>query len=340
MATSLYLGGGLGHLAAIYLVGTIVGEITRARAALRVCPELRISFKASSWAEGKKMVRFGGNTILVGMPPFILVQTTNVLVASALGPAALAVFSRPLVLLRHLEAFLNKFSYVLTPMAGSLQSSGQDEDIRRLFVQSTRIGVAMTLPAVLILLVFGDVILNVWMGPEYAHIELIATFALGYFLPVAQSTGLRVLVGLNRHGRIGVWSVSVSLLVLVAGVIVLNMTEWSLVRAALLITLPLMLTQGIVTPVVACRMLKIPLSDYLRRVFLAPGLCGSVFASVLLGARILIPDAGLAALAVGIALGAAILAVLYWRYVLTPEQRVRLGKRLPVLRAASARGKA
>jgi O-antigen/teichoic acid export membrane protein len=338
MAGALLLGGGLGHLAIIYFLGTTVGECMRAAAAYRVCPELRIGMKHASWGQGKRILRFGGNNVLIGTPPFLLVQTTNVLVAGTLGAAALAVFSRPISLMRHVETFLNKFSYVLTPMVGSLQSSGQESEIRELFLRSTRYGMAMALPILLVLAIFGDVVLHIWMGPDYAQTALIVVLAAGYCLPVTQVTGLRILVGLNRHGRVGQWSVAISLFALVIGGLTLNSVGWSMVGAALLVTLPLTITYGIISPLQACKELGIPLADYIRQVFKVPVLCGCALAACLFSARWLLPHNEIAALLAGSSAGFLALSVLYWRLLLTVDHKTRIGRFIPLLSGSNSRG--
>lgn len=325
MASVLLLGGGLIGLAWVYLAGAAAAEMVRARAAYRVCPELSISTRHACWSEGRRMLRFGTNTIVAGLPPFLLVQTTNIMLASALGAAALAVFSRPIALLRHVETFLNKFSYVLTPMAGSLQSRGEDQRIEELFLVASRYGVALALPVVLVLAVYGDMILRVWMGPEYARAGLVAVLAFGYFLPVAQSSGLRILVGLNLHGRMGWWGLGICVGSLIAGAVILRWIGWSEERAALLIVIPLTIAQGIIAPAVACRELGIAPLAYLRRVFAAPVFSGVLFGAILLGARVIFADNAFAAFFAGCGTGGLVLAGLYWRYIATDgvKDRVR-----------------
>ena len=83
---------------------------------------------------------------------------------AAFGLVALAVFSRPLALIRMIETFGAKFAYVLTPTASSLQSSGQHERLAQLLLQAGRLGTALALPMILLLAVLGDPIMLAWMG--------------------------------------------------------------------------------------------------------------------------------------------------------------------------------
>jgi O-antigen/teichoic acid export membrane protein len=196
MITALVLGGGIASLAIVYFVGTLFGELLRALMALRVCPELHVRWHYVSWAYGKKVTVFGGKSMVLWLPTLIISQTVNVELAATMGPAALAILSRPLGLVRHAETFLNKFTYILGPMVGSSGEERSDER-RALFMNSTRWCVAFSLPMLIGLAILGDAVIALWMGPHYVHPWLMATVALGMFLPVAQGPAVQILIGLD-----------------------------------------------------------------------------------------------------------------------------------------------
>jgi O-antigen/teichoic acid export membrane protein len=203
MLTVLSLGSGLIGISMFYFFGTVMTEIVRLRVAKSVCPELKIKFALATRTQALEMITFGGKTFLIDISPMLLLQTSNVLIAAHLGPATLALFARPSSLVRNAQTFLNKFAFVLTPTAGSLQGHGRHDEIRRLFLQSTQFSVAITLPMVIILTVFGDEILRIWMGPRYEQGIILFILAIGYFLPISQQSAYTMMAGLNRHGRMG-----------------------------------------------------------------------------------------------------------------------------------------
>lgn len=328
MAASLLLGGGLFSLAAIYFTSTVLTEVFRAMLAFRVCPELSIRLSYIRWTEGKKMLVFGGKSFLLGVPGLIVLQTINVAIVGALGPAALAVFSRPIGLVRHAETFLNKFSHIFTPMAGSLQGKNDVAGLRELLLNGAHYGVAFSLPLVLLLAVLGEALLTVWMGPAYAKGELIALMAVGMFLPMAQGPVVRVLMGLNVHGRIGLVGLVVSTAALIIGFGVIETIGWSLINATIIAVIPLLLVYGILLPAYACHHLKVPLWEYVRRAFLVPVLCGVPFILTLYANRFVFADSPLVLLLSGTLSGALVLGFLYWRYIVPLEYREKILRRL------------
>lgn len=328
MLAALMHGGNIVSLAIVYFAGTVLGETARVILAFRVCPELRIRRAYASWTYGRQMMIFGGKVLLLGVPPLIVFQTVNVQIAAALGPAALAIFSRPVGLVRHSETLLAKFSYMLAPMAGSLQGANQQAEQRELLLYGARWSVALALPAALVLAVLGDPLIALWMGPSYVHAGLMPLLSLGMFLSIGHASMVQVLVGMNLHGRVGVVNAAWVFLALVVGVLVLNHVGWSLLGAGALMVCAIAPSYGILLPTYVCRRLHVSFREYMRKVFLLPSACGTVFVSILLGARMLLRNQPIGAVLTGVSVGGLVLGGLYWRLLLTGEQRAHVVSRL------------
>lgn len=324
MMVALLMGGGLIGMGAVYLVSVIGVESYRKMMSLRVCPGLKIRFSNVRWIETKEVLRFGVKTIVSDMPPLLFVQSSSLLLAWALGPAMLAVFSRPLALIRHVQTLVNKFAFVIVPTAGSLHGSNNREELRKFMIQMTRYGVIITAPLLVTLGVFGDVVLQFWMGDRYANGNLVMVLAIGYFLPVAQNSVLRVLVGMNAHGRPGLMCLVLGSVVFVSGTIVMMMTEWSLMGIAIVLGLALTVGGGVVVPVQVCRLLEVPLSYYVNRVFVGPLFCNVVYGSILVAVRHVGSAQPVASFVVGTSLGGLVLVCLYWRFLFSEEARSRV----------------
>lgn len=324
MIITLLLGGGLAGMALAYMVVILLTEITRSIWAIKICKELVIKFEYIQKHQMKKMIIFGVKTIISGAPNMLVTQATVILLVSSLGPAALAVFARPLALVRHIGAFIAKFAFVLTPTAGSLYGTGKEKELREFFVLTVRYGVAFTLPMILFLAIYGDVILELWMGKNYVQWNLVIVLAAGYFLPVAQSPALRILMGMNKHGKIAVHSLFVMIAVYIAGLVIINITGWNLVSAAVLLVTPLVIGQGLMLPVYACKIFGITILSYLRSVFLLPVLCCLVYALILVLIRYFFQENLLFGMVFGLLAGGIVILALYWTYLLTEDTRKKL----------------
>lgn len=315
MIAAISLGYGLKGLALVNLCGVVATELTRRSVAYRVCPEMRIRLAYVRWPQMRRMLAFGGKSSIHTLGLLVLFQGNYLLVMSQLGPAALALYARPGALVRHVETFVNKFAHVLTPAASSLQARGRDADLRQLLMESTRFATGLALPLFLVLAILGAPILDLWMGPRYEQGLVLAILAVGYLLPVSQQPAVTILTGLNLHGRVGVINLGVALVGVALGIIAMGVLQWKLVGAALALVLPLMIGDGILIPLYACRRLGVSFTEYLRRAFLGPIVCAIPFALCLVAIRVLFGGRPLVALGSAFAAGVVVLGPLYWRYL-------------------------
>ena len=327
MVAVLWAGGGLEGVAAANLAGVTATELARLWAAYRVCPGLRIGWKYADARQARRMLAFGVKSSITGVSRLLLFQTNSVIVASHLGPAMLALYARPMALMKVVETFANKFAFVLSPTASSLQASGRADELKELVLTSTRLGTALVAPIVLALAILGDPILRLWMGARYEQGGVLALLVAGMFLPVAQRTVATILIGLNRHGPLALANLVAALCGV--GLSVLNVTVlgWGLGGAALAIALPMTLGTGVFIPIYACSRLEIPLPEYFRRTFAGPLACVLPCAAWLALSRFLFGDEPLLAVGVGLLGGGLALVPPYWRYV-APRQAKDMAARL------------
>jgi len=324
MWVALLYSAGITELAVILLCVGIVTEWQRLRLSRRLCPDLVVKLSRFSWKMAREVVRFGLKTFIFDFPPLYLVQTTNLIIASQLGPAQLAVFARSIALVRHVETFSGKFSSILSPMAGSLQAMGEKEELRQFFLDKSKFGVAFATPMLVFLIVNGDVVLRLWMGEQYVIGTPLAILAAGYLLPTAQNSVREILKGLNIHGRIGIISLVISAFCFLLGIIAIKIYSCSLTAAALLVAIPLALSLGLTPAFFACKRLKISYWKYSRHTLLMPFMSNVLFGICLIGSRNYYDDNMLHGVLAGTILGSIILLLLYLKYILPNELKKKL----------------
>jgi len=327
MVVFLSLGHGLRSMAAAYLGVGISAEIYRYIAVRRICPEAEIRIGHATWKQAMEMLSFGIKTIVTGLPGYIIMQGSSLLIAGHLGPAMLAVFSRPLNLARNAEMFIDKYALVLTPTAGSLQGAGLNREIRELMIRTTRYSVALSLPAVLFLSILGGPILQLWMGARYDSGWIMPILVVGFFLRMTQLSAMTILVGLNAHGFIGALNLVFAVAVFGTGIVVLQSLGWSLIGLAILIAAARTI-QGVTIILFSCRRLDIRLGEYLRKSFLGPMAAGVPLAIALAAVNSTLGSRPFVAVAAGCAVTGIILAPIYWKHFLPQELKSGI-RRLP-----------
>ncbi len=238
MVLALLAGYGLIEIAFIYMVGTLLTELIRYWLARKVCPELNLSRKLINRADALKVVKFGSKTILLGMPAVISQHTVNIFMVAKLGPAALAVLARPAALISTVRTLIGKFTNVLVPTAGSLQKKGSRAELRAFALENSRINLILAIPPLAFLLILGDIVVELWMGPNYANLTISVIFAAAVMLPMSQSAMMKILTGMDLHGRVAKRSAIMTVILLGIGIAIASYVGWSLPVAAALSSIP------------------------------------------------------------------------------------------------------
>jgi O-antigen/teichoic acid export membrane protein len=319
MIFALLLGGGLRVLAAIILARELLTDLTQFILAYRVCSGLRLQASLIQWPTIKELFWFGGKSVVPSVSNLLLNQTTSILIMAYLGPATLALYSRPRSIMNHVEVLVRKMAMTLTPTITSLESTGNLSEIRDLVIKATRYSFYLSMPIVLMLVIFGGPIMRLWMGSRYANGVIPAILAAGYLAVLVQVPAWNVLVGLNAHGRAGASRFIASLGSVALNVLVLGCFHWGLVGTAVAITLPLTILNIVDIPLLVCRRVHLSWGQYLWLIMVKPVLHVLPFALSLIACRLLFFTMPLVGLAVGAAVGGTVLGLQYWRFVL-PER--------------------
>src|SRR5262249_48710839 len=155
---------------------------------------------------------FNVKTFVDALAMLLQFQVGVMVIAYFIGPAAVALFSRPRALIQISTRFVMGFARVLVPAASAL---GEQRDHRRLgelLLRSTKTGVYLSLVPGFVLLILGTPLLRVWMGNKYADTFVLTVMVLGYLPLFAQQTTYHILMGLASHGRVGVASLTASII--------------------------------------------------------------------------------------------------------------------------------
>ena len=324
MIVALLAGKGLIAQAAITLAGELMAAVRRVILARRVCKGLQLRPSLAERRTIAELFSFGGKTLLPSVSDLLLNQTTSILLTAYIGPAALALYSRPRALAYCMKTLVNKMAMTLTPTISALQSKDDVKGIGELAVKSARYALYFCLPMVLLLTVFGESVMRLWMGPRYANGWLPAIFALLNLPVLMQLPTLFILAGLNEHGRAGAARFVASVCSAVLAVIMLHLFHGGLIGTALAVMLPLTILNVVDIPRLICRRVGLNMGRYFGQVCWGPILCALPFAACLIASRIVFHTRPLTGLIAGTVVGGVILAILYWWYVVPDRVRRRM----------------
>lgn len=271
MIAVMMSGGGLVQVAIAYLVVMGFQAAARSIAARRVSRNFRFKKAALSGDFAKEIFGYGIRSIAINIPGLIMMQGAYIAVVSLLGPAALAILARPFALQHYIESFISRFTYVLTPMAESVLSLEGKEELQKFTMSSSTYGFAFAIPAITVLGVFGDLIVELWMGPDYVNQTVIWIIAGMGLLSSFHGPVLRIIIGLDLHGIAARNSLLFTAIFLTCSILLGRSMGWfSLEFFAGMIALNTVLVNGVYIPIYACRKLGIRLSRFLGALFSPP----------------------------------------------------------------------
>ncbi len=333
MIASLLLGYGLVALCVITVSRELVLGLLKHAFAHRLCPALAISVWQVKWAELRAVIVFGGKSYLFGLADIALYQFNRIILISYLGPAALALYSRPMGLVRSCQELVYHFARVVTPLASEIQGSQRSNELADLLLRTARYSVWITLPTVLFLSLYGAPILRVWMGEGYEAGEVVAILAVGHLTVLLQRGSYQILMGLNRHGLPAMAALFCACASVGMSLVSFSVLGLGIKAAALSVVVPLTLFQGIVVPFYAARVVGLPIRKYLSS--MASALWPTLpFAAIISLIRIATSDESVQGLLVATVAGGFTLAVTYWVMVVPKAWKTRLRRRILALAAS------
>jgi O-antigen/teichoic acid export membrane protein len=261
----------------------------------------------------REIFGFGSKTTVDALSKLLQHQVGVLVVLSVMGPAGLALYSRPRALIAITTRFVMGFARVLVPTASAFHDEQAPKALGELLIRSTRYGLFLALPPALGMLILGRAILRVWMGDwSYADTNVLPILVIGFLPLFAQQPTYHILMGLASHGIAGMASLIGSIVGAVMSILFVSVFGWGLDGAALATAIPVFLVNLWVLPYAGCRAAQLPLLRYLRETLPTPLLSVVPFAIVLLAARGWLPDDAKAQLLAGLLAGAPCLAVVYW----------------------------
>ena len=260
--------------------------------------------------ELRPVLAFSGGLFVIGFADTLIYSADRTIVAAFVGASAIVAYEAALRPQNGVRAVSSMAAGALIPTMSRLFAQGRHDAARELTLIASLIGVIITTPVAIVVMVLAEPFVVAWLGPEYSHyavyVQIFTSYWIAHSNTAALSTAvfgvgrLRIFVWLTIAGAILTFALSIWLTAVwgVVGVI------WGTVIPAWL-GLPLWLY-------FALRHIGLPWRRYLREVLLPAYVPIVVWTGAFVAAAAVLDPAGfLGVLAVGgLALGCLWLALL------------------------------
>lgn len=319
MAAAMLTGRGILGLAVSAAGCRLLLEIARLGIAVRVCPSLSCRWSDLDPTMARAILRFGTKTLVSALQELLTYQTARLMLFASLGAPALAVFSRYFTLTRQIPRLVDRLTLVVPPLASELAGLGEFDRLRQLTLRTASVTVMLGMPFCLLIAVFGDHLVLLWMGPEFVAPGLSWVLATMVLLHLDRGVATRVLSGMNAHGRIALtcWFISVPLF----GVCWWLLHPLNPFRTALLVGVTMSVGVSIPHFLLSCSRLGIGYFEYALKVYAKPLFINALFFASLIMTRHIWETGSVALAAAAICVSVAGLSTLYWRVAF--DERLR-----------------
>lgn len=324
MIAALQMGGGLASIAFIHLCGIVAVWVSFGVLAFRIYPPLKVKPSLATREETVKMFQFGTKSFVPQMGELLLNQTVNILILGYLGPASLAIYSRPRNLVASVRSLIIKMASVLIPSSGSMQAAEKLKELQSLAIRATRYAAYMVVPFACGLAVMGGVLLEVWMGPEYKNDFLPGILIFGTSLVIILTPALCILIGMNHHGPPGWVHFGACAVTSLSVWLALAVFKEQLLGVAIFAMVPLTVAYIFYMPWYTAHCLKISTWKFVHESLTGPALAGLLLSICLVAVRCFETGNPRLTLLLGAGLGGLIMTPIYWKWAMPESIKKKL----------------
>jgi O-antigen/teichoic acid export membrane protein len=265
---ALGFGGGLLMIAFVTLSINLARHLATVILVLRSTP-MRFGIRYLNRAMLNQLVSYSAVALTIFIAESLRFQSDNIVIGAFLSSAAVTYFAIGAKLVEYPASIVVSLSQIFTPMASHVDSTGDRAALRAIFVAGSRACALVIFPICAFLMIFGKSIIELWMGTRYeASYSILLVLILPKTLLLAQSSSVKILLGLGRQRTLALVFLADGLANLLLSIVLLR--HLGIIGVAIGTAVPLTCTSVLFLPRHLCRMLGIRVRDFLRQAYLLP----------------------------------------------------------------------
>jgi O-antigen/teichoic acid export membrane protein len=263
----LVAGYGLVELVAATAAIRALSYIGYAMNAYRAFPGLRLSLSKVRLARLREVTGFSAFILLIDLANKVNYASDALVIGAFMGTIAIAIWAVAQRLIDATQMITGQLNGALFPIMVDTATLGQTDRLKQLFVQGTRISLAMVIPVATGLSLLAEPLVMAWVGPDFAgSVPVIYILAVAVAIRVGNSSATTLLKGSGQHRLLATSNLLIAILNL--GLSVALVRPLGLVGVALGTLLALAVVSiGVLFPA-ACRRVDLSTSVALKTAIL------------------------------------------------------------------------
>lgn len=208
----LVAGYGLVELVAATTTIRALSYIGYAMTAYRAYPGLRIRLSNVRLARIREVTGFSAFILLIDLANKMNYSTDTLVIGAFMSTAAIAIWAVGQRLIEAAQMMTGSLNGVLFPIIVDTATLGQAERLRQLFLEGTRISLAMVIPIATGLCLLAEPLVAAWVGRDFAgSVPVIYILAITVVIRVGNSTATTLLKGAGHHRLLAISNLSMAL---------------------------------------------------------------------------------------------------------------------------------
>jgi O-antigen/teichoic acid export membrane protein len=315
----LMAGYGLVELVAATTAVRLLAYIGYRANAYRAFPGLSIRPAYVRLSRLGEVTGFSAFILLIDVANKLNYSTDAIVIGAFMSTAAIAVWAVAQRLITTTQGLTTQINASLFPIVVDIATHGEMARLRRVFLQGTRLSLAMVIPIAVALALLAQPLVLAWVGSDFSgSIPVIYILAAAVIIRVGNSTATTLLKGAGRHGLLAVANLLMALANLILSVALVG--RYGLIGVALGTLIPLAVISILVLFPAACRRVELPLFETVSK-----GIWPSVWpiipvALLLLFTRNLV-GASLPAVAAQAVIAGSLYAIIFLRLAIGRDER-------------------
>jgi O-antigen/teichoic acid export membrane protein len=321
-------GGGIVDLAWASLAANLLGHLLTILAVRRLLPRIGIGLRWVNRETLKRIGSYSGFAFVGALASSLAFQTDSLVITAFIGAASVTPFALAAGLVDNVRSLVHSATWVLSPTASEMETRGETGHLHAMLVAGSRYSVLLAGPVLAGLVIFGQDLLNTWVGPGYRNAGVVLVIlAVPTLFSLPQSAASSMLYGISRHRGVVLLSLLNALLNL--GLSLLWVKPFGLIGVALGTAVPLALVGGITVGIYAARALEMPVMRYFWLGMIQPALLCLAFIVPALAVHRIFHPTGWIPLALATGLPWLLFALVVWRWGLDSFERERWAHTVP-----------
>lgn len=276
-------GKGLLTMGLAFGICEITIRVTQVLFALKLLPQIHISFKSIDFSLLRQMLHYGANTLLYMLGTVIVCKSSDMIIGIFLDTEDITKYYVVLACILMLGMFVQALTAAIKPAVSDLDTRDDESKIRQIAFCTQKYILIFLMPSMFFFGLMGGDFLRIWVGADFAELHLILILlSIGHFLRLVQYSNFLVLVGKGEHRIFGIFAIIMAVCTIVLAIVFIKIFNLRLIGIALSNLLPMSIICGLILPIYFHSKMNISFKDSARQIW-QPALTGCLPALIFIG---------------------------------------------------------